>query len=64
MATLPVRFTQHATDDGRALHGSEEVRPGIILDLDDRNEVVGLEILKMGPRLAGAQLKRLEFELI
>jgi uncharacterized protein YuzE len=27
---------------------SEEVRPGVVLDLDERGEIVGIEILRAG----------------
>jgi uncharacterized protein YuzE len=43
---------------------SEEVRPGVILDLDVRGEIVGIEILRVGQRLPTAELKHLEFDLV
>ena len=43
---------------------SEEVRPGVILDLDARGEIVGIEILRVGQRLPTAELKHLEFDLV
>jgi uncharacterized protein YuzE len=43
---------------------SEEVRPGVVLDLDGRGEIVGIEILRIGERLPTAELKRLEFDLV
>ena len=43
---------------------SEEVRPGVILDLDTRGEIVGIEILRVGQRLPTAELKHLEFDLV
>ena len=42
---------------------SEEVRPGVVLDLDGRGEVVGIEILRVGQRLPTAELKHMEFDL-
>ena len=43
---------------------SEDVRPGVILDLDTRGEIVGIEILRVGQRLPTAELKHLEFDLV
>ncbi len=43
---------------------SEEIRPGVVLDLDGRGEIVGIEILRVGERLPNAELKRLEFDLV
>jgi len=42
---------------------SEEIRPGVILDLDERGEIVGIEMLRVAQRLPGAQLTHLEFDL-
>jgi uncharacterized protein YuzE len=41
---------------------SEEVRPGIVLDLDSQNRVVGIEILNVRRTLPHADLNRLELE--
>jgi uncharacterized protein YuzE len=43
---------------------SEEVRPGVVLDLDERGEVVGIEVLRVSERLPKAELKRMEFDLL
>lgn len=43
---------------------SEEVRPGVVLDLDARGEVVGIEILRAGKRLPTAELTHVEFDLV
>lgn len=42
---------------------SEEVRPGIVLDFDERNEVIGVEILGVKQRVPLADLKDLKFEV-
>lgn len=42
---------------------SEEVRPGVILDFNEANEVVGMEILRVQRRLPDADLKQLDFEV-
>ncbi len=41
---------------------SEEVKPGIILDYDSNNNVVGIEITGLSKRVPLAQLKSLHFE--
>jgi uncharacterized protein YuzE len=41
---------------------SEEVKPGIVLDYDANNRVVGIEILKVRRQLPDADLKRLQLE--
>jgi uncharacterized protein YuzE len=42
---------------------SEEVKPGIVLDFNDKNEVVGIEILNVGKRVSSASLKQIQFEV-
>ena len=42
---------------------SEELRPGLIVDLDERGEVVGLEILGVAQRVPEADLKHMDFEV-
>ncbi len=44
--------------DDAAIAESEEVRPGIVLDLDDANEVVGIEVLKVSRRVPADELKK------
>ena len=66
---MRVSFDEHADAlyvrlDESAVAESEEVRPGVVLDLDSRGEVVGIEILRVGERLPTAELKRLEFDLV
>ena len=41
---------------------SEEVSPGIILDFNDRKEVVAVEILHLSKRNLSPNLKQLVFE--
>jgi len=43
---------------------SEEVSPGVILDFDGNGRVVGLEMLNVRQRLPGADLKRVEVEVV
>lgn len=49
-------------DESRILE-SEEVHPGIILDFNDRKEVVGIEILQVKQRIPLANLTELTFEV-
>ncbi|MBD1401619.1 DUF2283 domain-containing protein [Pelovirga terrestris] len=42
---------------------SEEVSPGIILDFDENNQVVGIEMLRIQSRVPLANLKQLQFEV-
>ncbi len=41
---------------------SEEVAPGVILDFDKDNRVVGIEILNASKRIGPEQLRVLQFE--
>ena len=40
---------------------SEEVHPGIILDFNSANQVVGVEILRVKDRVPVASLKHIQF---
>ena len=42
---------------------SEEVRPGLVLDFDAQNRVIGIEVLDAQERLPGAQLGQVNFEV-
>jgi len=41
---------------------SEEVQPGVILDFNADNQVVGVEILNLTARVAPERLRVLQFE--
>ena len=43
---------------------SEEVAPGIIVDYDAQGRAVGIEMLHLSQRVAGADMNRLLFETI
>jgi len=43
---------------------SEEVSPGIIVDYDDHDRVVGIEMLYLSKRAPGTEVQRLLFESI
>lgn len=42
--------------DDTPIVNSEEVRPGVILDFDQNDQVIGMEILKVGERIPMANL--------
>ena len=48
--------------DESAVVESEEVQPGVILDYDANNNVVGIEILGLSKRVPPEMLKSLQFE--
>lgn len=49
--------------DESAVVDSEEVHPGVVLDYNDRDEVVGIEILRVQGRVPLADLTRLRVEV-
>jgi uncharacterized protein YuzE len=49
-------------DDSRVVE-SDEVQPGIVLDFNEDNQVVGVEVLDFKRRLPAADLKRLKFDI-
>jgi uncharacterized protein YuzE len=42
---------------------SQEVQPGIVLDFNEDNQVVGIEILNVRQRVPQANLKQMLFEV-
>ena len=54
----------HFRIDKSPIFESEEIRPGVIIDLDERGEVIGLEMLRVTERLPSADPRHLEFELL
>lgn len=50
--------------DESAIVDSEEVRPGVILDYDANDNVVGIEILGLSKRVPVEMLKSLQFETL
>lgn len=49
--------------DNSPIIESEEVKPGIILDYNEHNQVVGVEILKLNNRVTLADFKKVEVEI-
>ena len=54
--TLYFRFDESEIID------SEEIRPGMIVDYDANNNIIGIEILQVSRRIPSGQLKCLQFE--
>jgi len=50
-------------DDSEILE-SEEVQPGVILDFDANNRVVGIEILALSTRVKPDMLKLVQLETV
>ena len=50
--------------DEAAIVESEEVQPGVILDFDEQGRVVGVELLHVKDRAAGASLRTVTFETV
>jgi uncharacterized protein YuzE len=48
-------------DDSKIIE-SEEVSPGIVLDFDERNQVVGVEILRLSKRSPKLNLSELQYQ--
>lgn len=48
--------------DESAIVDSEEVSPGVVLDYNEANEVVGVEMLRLSKRSSTLNLSALEFE--
>jgi uncharacterized protein YuzE len=49
-------------DDSKVIE-SAEVQPGIVLDYEANNQVVGVEILRVKERVPFADLKHLDFKV-
>ena len=65
---MRVHFDEHADAiymrfDDSPIVESEEVQPGIVLDFNEQNQVVGIEILNVKDRIPLANLKQIQFEV-
>jgi len=47
----------------REVHESEEVRPGVVLDFDAADRVIGVELLGVRDRFPDADPSRVELEV-
>ncbi len=50
--------------DERRIVESEEVKPGVILDYDEENRVVGVEFLGISARASQDELSSLQFQTV
>ncbi len=50
-------------DENRIVE-SEEVRPGVILDFDENDQVVGVEFLGIAARATKEELSSLQFQTV
>ncbi len=50
--------------DESAIIDSEEIKPGVILDYNAEDNVVGIEILGLSKRVPEQTLKKLQFETL
>lgn len=48
-------------DESRIVE-SEEIQPGVILDYDENNKVVGVEFLKISSRASESELSSIQFQ--
>lgn len=48
--------------DDSAIFESEKVSPGVVLDYNESNEVMGVELLNLSKRSVNLNLSALEFE--
>jgi uncharacterized protein YuzE len=48
--------------DDSPIMESEEVSPGIVLDFNEQNQVVGVEMLNLSKRAPGLNLNELQFQ--
>lgn len=48
-------------DDSKIIE-SQEVSPGVVLDFNEHNQVVGIEMLNLSTRSTGLNLGSLQFE--
>jgi uncharacterized protein YuzE len=65
---MKVQFDQKADAiyfrlDESPIVESEEVRPGVILDFNDKDQVVGIERLSIKGRVPVEMLRQLSFEV-
>ena len=50
--------------DDSTIVESEEVSPGVVLDYNESNEVVGVEVLYLSRRSSNLNLSALQFETV
>ncbi len=50
--------------DESGIVDSEEIKPGVILDYDANDNVIGIEMLGLSKRVPVEMLKKLQFETV
>lgn len=50
--------------DNSKIKESEEVSPGVVLDFNDKDEVVGVEILRLSERTSKINLREFQFQTL
>jgi len=50
--------------DEKRIVESEEVRPGVILDFDENDQVVGVEFLGISARATAEELSSMQFQTV
>jgi uncharacterized protein YuzE len=48
--------------DDSPIMESEEVSPGVVLDFNEQNQVVGVEMINLSKRAPGLNLKEFQFQ--
>ena len=48
-------------DESRVVE-SEEIQPGVILDYDENNQVIGIEFLNISKRATSEELSSMQFQ--
>ncbi len=59
----PVADALYIRFDDAPVVESEEVSPGVVLDYDSAERVVGLEMLSVSRRIPAEQLRGIDFEI-
>lgn len=50
--------------DENSIVESEEIKPGVILDYDDKDQVVGVEFLNVSKRATTEELTSMQFQAV
>ncbi len=50
-------------DDAEIIE-SEEIKPGLIVDYDNKNQIIGFELLRVSKHVLPEKLKILQFETV
>jgi len=50
--------------DSKQIVESEEIKPGVILDFDENDNVVGIEFLRVSKRATQSSLSEVQFQMV